>query len=98
MLIKKYFKTKNECEVSFEFEDEAAETVSLVSEANNWEPQEMPKRKKDGIFTTKMRLPSGGRYQFRYLVNGQTWANDAAADDYVANEYGSKNSVVITSD
>lgn len=35
-------------------------------------------------------------YQFRYLVNGTSWQNDAAADKYVPNAYGDDNSVVVT--
>jgi 1,4-alpha-glucan branching enzyme len=96
MINKRYFKTKDECEVTFEFDADAAETVSLVSEANGWQPVEMKKRKKDGVFFTKVRLPKTGDFQFRYLVDGQSWANDSAADAYVRNEFGSENSVVKT--
>ena len=97
MLKKKYFKTKDECEVTFEFEHDAAQSVALVSEANGWQPVEMSKRRKDGIYYTKVRLPKQGQLQFRYLVDGQTWINDSAADAYVANEFGGENSVVVTS-
>jgi 1,4-alpha-glucan branching enzyme len=96
MLKKKYFKTKDVCEVTFEHEAEAQE-VALVSESNNWQPIEMKKRRKDGIFYTKVRLPKDGRYQYRYLLNNHSWSNDTAADAYIPNEYGSENSVVITS-
>ncbi|MGD8583801.1 MAG: isoamylase early set domain-containing protein [Chloroflexota bacterium] len=97
MLKKKYFKTKDECEVTFELESAEAESVALVSEANDWEPVKMTKRRKDGVYYTKVRLPNDSQFQFRYLVDGQSWVNDSAADDYVANEFGGKNSVVITS-
>lgn len=97
MLKKKYFKTKEECEVTFEFEGEALNSVALVSETNDWKPIEMKKRKKDGIFYAKMRLPEYGQFQYRYLVDGQTWVNDNAADAYVSNEFGSQNSIVDTS-
>ena len=96
MVKKRYFKTKEECEVTFEFDGDATETVSLVSEVNGWQPVEMKKRKKDGVFYTKVRLPKTGDFQFRYLVDGQSWANDSAADAYVRNEFGSENSVVKT--
>lgn len=97
MLKKKYFKTKDECEVTFEFETAEAESVALVSEANDWQPVKMSKRRKDGVYYAKVRLPNESRFQFRYLVDGQAWVNDSAADAYVANEFGGENSVVITS-
>ena len=96
MVKKKYFKTKEECEVTFEFDTDVANTVSWVSEVNDWQPVKMKKRRKDGVFYTKVRLPKTGDFQFRYLVDGQTWANDSAADAYVRNEFGSENSVVKT--
>jgi 1,4-alpha-glucan branching enzyme len=96
MLHKRYLKTKNEYEVTFEHADESATTVALVCEVNNWQPILMSRRRKDGVFYTKLRLPVDGRYQFRYLVDAERWANDEAADAYVPNELGSENSVVAT--
>ncbi len=96
MLKKKYFKTKDEYEVTFEFETDDAQDVALVIDAHDWQPVDMEKRKKDGVYVARVRLPKDGQYQFRYLVNGQSWYNDPAADTYVANEYGSENSVVMT--
>ena len=96
MLKKKYFKTKDDCEVTFEVDNTTAESMDLVSEANGWQPVKMSKRRKDGVYYAKVRLPKEGQFQFRYLVDGQSWINDNAADAYVANEFGGDNSVVIT--
>ena len=95
MLKKKFFKTKDECEIIFELDVEDAESVALVGEFNDWQPVAM-KQTKSGPFTAKMRLPKEGQYQFRYLVDEQSWQNDEAADAYWTNEYGSNNSVVST--
>ena len=95
MLKKKFFKTKDECEVTFEVKVENAEQVALVSEHNGWDPIAM-KQVKNGPFRTKIRLPKDSQFQFRYLVNGQNWRNDEAADAYWANEHGSENSVIST--
>jgi len=97
MLKKKYFKTKEEFEVTFEVDTAAAESVDLVSEVNGWQPVKMSKRRKDGVYYAKMRLPKESQFQFRYLVDGQSWINDSAADAYATNEFGGENSVVITS-
>lgn len=93
MLKKKYVKSKDEYEVTFELSSEAKE-AALVCEANGWEPVAMKKSK--GAFVAKLRLPANGRYQYRYLVNSSEWVNDDSADAYVPNEHGSTNSVVET--
>ncbi|MCA9898402.1 MAG: isoamylase early set domain-containing protein [Ardenticatenaceae bacterium] len=95
MFTKKFFKTKDECEVTFELNVENAEQVVLVSEHNGWEPIDM-KQAKNGPFRTKVRLPKDGQFQFRYLVDGSEWHNDEAADAYWANEHGGDNSVIST--
>lgn len=95
MLKKKFFKTKDECEVTFEVAAPEAEEIALVCEHNGWEPIQM-KQVKDGPFRTKLRLPKEGQFQFRYLVDGQNWRNDEAADAYCGNEHGSENSVLST--
>ena len=96
MLKKKYFKTKDECEVTFELDSVDAESVALVTDVNGWQPVPMAKRQKDGVYYAKMRLPKESKFQFRYLVDGDSWINDSAADAYTANEFGGENSVVIT--
>lgn len=96
MLTKKYFKTKDEAEVTFEFIRDDVNSVQLLGEFNNWQPIEMKLNKKTKAFRTKMRLPVGESFHFRYLLDGQEWENDYQADQYMPNEYGSDNSVVHT--
>ena len=95
MLKKKFFKTKDECEVTFELNVETADSVALVGEFNDWQPVEM-KQTKAGPFAAKVRLPKDGQFQFRYLVDTHNWRNDEAADAYWTNEFGGNNSVVST--
>lgn len=95
MLKKRYFKTVDECEVTFEIEPAEAESVALLIESENWEPISMDKLQR-GAFNTKLRLPLDSQFQFRYLIDGAVWENDEAADAYVRNEHGSDNSVVDT--
>jgi len=95
MLKKKYFKTKSEVEVTFELRNDDAEKAELVCEANGWEPIDM-KRTKDGSFRTRVRLPKDGRFQFRYLVNDNTWIDEEEADSFCMNEFGGRNSILVT--
>lgn len=96
VLSKKFFKTKNEAEVTFEYSGSDVESVSLVAEFNDWQPAPMKFVKKDKVFRAKVRLPKGQDFHFRYLINGEEWENDHKADAYVANQFGTDNSVVST--
>lgn len=95
MLKKRFFKTVDECEVTFHLEPQDAESVALVIESNDWEPISMDKLK-SGPFKTTLRLPLDSRVQFRYLIDGEIWQNDDTADAHVPNEFGETNSVVET--
>ncbi len=97
MLKKRYFKTKDDCEVTFEYDAGDAQEVALVTDFNDWKPLPMTKAKKAGSpYRVKIRLPKENEYQFRYFINQNSWENDPLADAYWANEYGDSNSVVNT--
>jgi 1,4-alpha-glucan branching enzyme len=99
MLMKKYFKTKDECEVTFVYDNESASKVDLAGDFNGWEPVPMKRAKKAGSpWRVKARMPKGGEFQFRYYVDDSYWANDAAADAYWPNEFGDTNGVVNTNE
>jgi hypothetical protein len=98
MVSKRYFKTRDEVEVTFEVDFNGIETAALVSESHGWEPQPMKRAKRGkGPFRLKLRVPKDRPVQFRYLLDGSRWENDEAADDYWPNPLGSHNGVVFTS-
>lgn len=94
MLKKKFFKTKEECEVTFDLASQA-ERVELICEANAWQPIAM-KRTRQGLFRAKVRLPLAREFEFRYLVDRRRWINDEAADAYRPNAFGGENGVLST--
>jgi 1,4-alpha-glucan branching enzyme len=96
MLTKKFFKTKEEADVTFEFDRTDVNSVSLFGDFNDWQAIEMKFNKKTNSFKTKVRLPKGENFHFKYLLNDSEWENDYSADQYIPNEYGSDNSVVST--
>jgi hypothetical protein len=51
-----------------------------------------PRRRRG--FSLTVDLDAGRAYRFRYLLDGQRWDNDWAADAYVANDFGGDDSVV----
>ena len=97
MLTKEYTKTKRSCRVTFELPAEVnAETATLVGEFNDWDRDSTRmKRRKDGSFTATISLKPGKEYRFRYLLDGERWENDHAADRYLPNDHGTDDSVVV---
>ena len=97
MLIKNYTKTKKKCRVTFKYPNqEQADSAMLAGEFNSWSTTGIPMRKlKDGSFSVTISLEADCAYTFRYVLDQGTWVNDLEADEYVANEHGENNSVVM---
>ena len=83
-------------QVTFELPPEVnAQSAYLVGDFNAWDKTSLPmKRRKDGSFNVTVSLTIGQSYHYRYLLDGERWENDHAADAYVPNVYGSEDSVV----
>ena len=97
MLTKRYFKTREEVEVTFELDRVDLDQADIAGEWDDWQLTPMkPAKRGKGPFKLRLRLPKGSEYQFRYLLNGRTWDNDEAADAYRPNDMGSENGIVST--
>ncbi len=100
-MLKKQYLKNNSCKVTFVlpkevFHADGANTVKVLGEFNNWNWDE-GLTMKDGkeAFEASISLESGKSYQFRYVVEGQGWLNDPAADRYVPSPFpGIDNSVI----
>lgn len=77
---------------TFHIHADGAERADLLGDFNDWTPQPMERR--DGTFVTTVELSPGRTYRFRYLLDGERWENDWAADAYVPNEYGGDDSLI----
>ncbi|ADT89275.1 isoamylase early set domain-containing protein [Vibrio sp. Vb2880] len=98
MIIKRFFKTKDEVEVTFELDvPPQASKVEIVADFLNWQPEPMKKVAKSSTFKFKTRLPKDAEFQFRYLLDAQEWVNDSHADQYIPNGFGEDNCLVKTS-
>jgi len=96
---KQYLKKKPICKVTFRLPKEAiegAKNVTIVGDFNDWSEEATPlKPLKSGDYKALLELEVGKSYQYRYLIDGETWENDWAADDYVASPFSDvENSVV----
>ena len=79
--------------------DSYAESVHLVGDFNDWSNTSLPLeccRSNAANWELTLELAAGKSYQYRYLVNGNTWVNDSKADEYNYNPFGGTNSVVRT--
>jgi 1,4-alpha-glucan branching enzyme len=85
------------CRVTFELPAEAgARSVAVAGDFNDWSRQAHPlTRRKDGRFSATVTLPTGRQYHYRYWVDDERWENDWAADDYVANDFGGDDSLLV---
>jgi 1,4-alpha-glucan branching enzyme len=79
---------KNETE--FSLVAPQAGSVFLSGDFNQWNTSSHPLKKgRDGHW--KISLPlSPGRYQYRFLVDGE-WQNDPSSPECVANPFGTSN-------
>lgn len=99
MIYKEPLTESDKVRVTFELPSSLwAERVNLVGDFNDWDTTRdaMQQSRHNGNWRITLALPAGREYQFRYLVNGRDWHNEWHADKYVANKYGTDNSVVIT--
>jgi hypothetical protein len=69
--------------------------VHLVGDLTAWAPVAM-RGEPEGGFSIVMRLPRGRRWRYRFLVDGERWINDPAADDYQAAPDGGALSLLHT--
>ncbi len=73
---------------------ENAETVAILGDFNNWQNGIVLDKQKDGSFKAAVELEKGRSYQYRFLINGEKWENDWAAEAYAPTPFGTYNSVV----
>ena len=71
-----------------------ARVAEVVGEFLCWASLPM-ERLADGSFVALIRLQRGRSWRYRFLVDGDRWVNDHAADDYVTVEDGSAMSLLV---
>ncbi|WP_193615332.1 isoamylase early set domain-containing protein [Desertimonas flava] len=85
----------DEVTVTFTIPDRGdIEAAAVVGDFNDWSETSTPMTIRGDVFTATMRLRTGRRYRFKYLLNGSRWENDWAADDYETNRFGGDDSVL----
>ncbi|HUI07505.1 MAG TPA: glycogen-binding domain-containing protein [Verrucomicrobiae bacterium] len=71
-----------------------ARSVSVAGSFNGWDAKSNPLNKESGgVWRTSVSL-SPGRYEYRFVVDGQ-WQEDPTAKESAFNPYGGRNSVLV---
>jgi hypothetical protein len=92
---------KTRCEpqvvlVRFMLQSPAARTVSLAGDFNGWSLKRTPLTDPDGDGTWTVTLPlRPGRYQYKFLVDGQRWTVDPGAPTHLPDGFGGQNSLLV---
>ena len=97
IMIEKKFTTKRTiCKVTFSIpKDWADREVSVVGDFNDWDTEANKLTEKNGSWEVTLRLTPEREYRFRYLLDGERWANDNSADGYASNAYGTEDSLLV---
>lgn len=82
--------------VRFVLQSPAARTVSLAGDFNGWSVQRTPLTDPDGDGVWTVTLPlRPGRYQYKFLVDGQRWTVDPGAPTHLPDGFGGQNSLLV---
>ncbi len=97
---KKYLKSKPLCKVTFNLSKDivnGAKEVALVGDFNNWsiKKAETLRKAKDGKYTRTLDLATGKNYQYRFVLDGETWVNDTEAEGYAPSGVGPEPNCVV---
>ena len=80
----------------FLFHDDAAMSVSVAGNFNGWSEVATPlKRNRDGLWSTEIIIRSSGRFEYKFIVDGQRWIEDPSNGMKAPDNYGGLNSVVV---
>jgi 1,4-alpha-glucan branching enzyme len=71
-----------------------ADQACVVGDFNDWSHTANPMEREHDEFVVRIALSPGKAYRFRYLLDGDRWENDWAADAYARNEFGGDDSVI----
>ena len=77
----------------FFYHDDAAASVALAGDFNGWEPSPL-KREDDALWRVALAPPAGGRYRYKFVVDGARWTEDPANGFKERDGFGGLNSVL----
>lgn len=81
--------------IRFTFYSQKARKVAIAGDFNGWSPvaDQLFDREGNGLWSIVLPLPPG-RYEYKYVVDGDRWIPDPANPDRERDGFGGYNSVV----
>jgi len=80
----------------FVFHDDSAHSVSVAGDFNEWSRVATPlKRNESGLWFTEIVVPGTGRFEYKFIIDGQRWIEDPSNGMKAPNDYGGLNSVLV---
>ena len=85
---------KNLRTVNFVLEEAPGRRVFLAGSFNGWKVErELADRNGDGVYRARLMLEPG-EYQYKFVVDDE-WRLDPANPNFVPNDFGSLNSILV---
>ncbi len=87
---------ENTVTVHLRLEAPSAQTVSVVGDWNQWDPEAnvMRDTDEDGIWEIRLELEEDQVYQYQFIINDDRWVPDPQAPVQVDDGFGGTNSVL----
>jgi serine protease AprX len=80
----------------FVFHDDVAASVAVAGDFNGWHQRATPlKRNDSGLWSTEIVIPRAGRFEYKFIINGQRWVEDPSNGMKAPDNYGGLNSVLV---
>ena len=80
----------------FVFHDDTAASVSVAGDFNDWNQLATPlKRDNSGLWSTEVLVTATGRFEYKFIVNGQRWLEDPSNGMKTPDHHGGLNSVLV---
>ena len=79
--------------ITFKLEASEAKEAILAGDFNSWDAKKHRMRRDDKGRWTKIVTLAPGRYEYKFLVDGQ-WQNDPSNDQMVPNSFGTLNNTL----
>lgn len=82
--------------IVFFYHDDSATSVSLAGDFNDWKTGEIQFEKcSDGVWRAAINCQPGGKYRYKFLVNGERWTEDTSHGLKEEDSFGGFHSILI---
>jgi serine protease AprX len=78
----------------FVYHDDTADSVSVAGDFNGWDATPL-KRNGAGLWSIEIVIPRSGRFQYKFIIDGQRWIEDPGNGMKAPDNYGGLNSLLV---